>query len=647
MKGVIQCPAGESVRQGEKRFPLGLVSWAFASILLLACATPAIPAAARENPPDIAYQVAFEGVDNATLQGLLEGVSNAKALEDRPPSSRMVLENRVRDDLPKLLQALHSRSYYGARLKSRIDTETAPWKVAYEVDAGPPYLVKEVDISLDDARKALPPADEKAPSSPRPKVRIKPLKVVGARDTVSLPSPEEIGLVVGRAGESRLILDAQETLLDRLKNEGYPFPRMADRKVLVDHSDRSMRIAFRVDPGPEAPFGATTFQGLEQTKEEFLWKKIPWEEGDPFDARLLKKANQNLVETGLFTTVRVSAGESLDGEGRVPMLVELVERKRRTIKVGAGYKTDEGVGGKVSWENRNLLGGGEKLQVEAVVSQIQYSGESTFTKPYFLRDDQRLRLEARVAEDRPDGFTSQNLSGQGSLERDVTDRLTLGLGSGFKVSKVDQMGEKNDFILVGVQGRMRWDTSDDLFDPHRGGRLNLQLTPTYDLLSSESNYVKTFMSYSRYFGLMKRPDVVLAGRVGLGSITGIARDDVPADERFYAGGGGSIRGFGYQLAGELDENDDPVGGRSLLEMSLETRFKLTESLGMVVFLDGGSAFEAAYPDPGQEDLLWGTGLGFRYFSPIGPFRVDVGVPINKRSGVDNSFQFYMSVGQAF
>jgi translocation and assembly module TamA len=128
-------------------------------------------------------------------------------------------------------------------------------------------------------------------------------------------------------------------------------------------------------------------------------------------------------------------------------------------------------------------------------------------------------------------------------------------------------------------------------------------------------------------------------------MSGAERDEIPADIRFYAGGGGSIRGYAYQSVGPT-QNNEPIGGRSLITMSAELRIKITEKMGLVAFVDGGSAFESAFPDF-EETLQWGGGLGFRYFTAIGPLRLDVGIPINRRAGIDDSFQIYVSIGQAF
>ena len=142
---------------------------------------------------------------------------------------------------------------------------------------------------------------------------------------------------------------------------------------------------------------------------------------------------------------------------------------------------------------------------------------------------------------------------------------------------------------------------------------------------------------------------VLALRGNLGSIAGTSRDDIPADERFYAGGGGSIRGYGYQLAGPLDDDEDdpdPIGGRSLIELNGELRYRMTDTIGLVYFIDGGTVADSALPSL-EEDLFIGTGVGLRYSTPIGPLRADIGVPLDRRSDVDDIVQIYVSIGQAF
>ncbi|MFH0811731.1 MAG: BamA/TamA family outer membrane protein [Pseudomonadota bacterium] len=201
------------------------------------------------------------------------------------------------------------------------------------------------------------------------------------------------------------------------------------------------------------------------------------------------------------------------------------------------------------------------------------------------------------------------------------------------------------FGLLSFPLQFKRDTSNDLLDPISGGRLSLRLIPYYETFGTKERFLKNYASYSHYFQLAEKPFLTLAGRSALGVIFGADRDRIAADERFYAGGGGSIRGYEYQSVGPLRKNE-PIGGRSLFELSVELRVKVTNNFGLVTFCDGGSAFSSVIPDWG-ETLRWGAGLGLRYYTRIGPLRFDVGFPLNRREKIDDPFQFYVSIGQAF
>ena len=185
----------------------------------------------------------------------------------------------------------------------------------------------------------------------------------------------------------------------------------------------------------------------------------------------------------------------------------------------------------------------------------------------------------------------------------------------------------------------------DLLDPSRGYYLNIGVSPYDDLLGSGLSFFKEEAAYSRYFRLSTSPSLLLAARGNIGVIEGASLTEIPADLRFYAGGGGSIRGYAYQTAGPLI-NGTPTGGKSLFVVSTELRTKISESVGLVFFIDGGSVFQSSLPDLG-EPIFWGAGVGFRYFTSVGPLRLDVALPVNPREGVDDAFQIYVSLGQAF
>lgn len=568
----------------------------------------------------ISYEVIIKGVVDRKLLGMLQSVSDAMALrKEKSPATLGLLRRRVDRDIGQFLKVLKSEGHYSGRVTGDINAKTDPVQVTFQVDPGPAYPLKSVDIQITQEGTAT---------------KEKP------------PNLAELGLTLGQVARGRTILNAEAALLRHFKKRGFAFTQLTDRRVEVNHREKSVAVTYRIDLGQRARFGNTEITGLKSIDEAFLRSTIPWKKGDPFNIQLLEDAQTRLIATGLFSTVRVSQGETLQEEGFLPVNITVTERKHRSISAGISYMTDEGAGANISWEHRNLLGRGERLKLDTAVSGISLSAEGTFLKPQFLRNDQTLRLNLRFADENTDAFDSLSISSAILVDRKLTKEITVGAGLAHKFSKVEQQGETERFSLLSLPLYVDWDSSGNLLDPSRGGRVILQLAPYHDIEKTDLNFLKNRITATRYLRLLKTPFLVLAGRASLGVMNGASLLDIPADERFYAGGGGSIRGYAYQSVGPLDEDDDPIGGRSVLELSAELRFKLTDRIGMVTFLDGGSAFASILPDS-SEDLQWAAGLGFRYFTPIGPLRLDVGFPLDRRTEIDDAFQIYVSIGQAF
>ena len=606
-----------------RRYPI--YSWERIASLILLFLAPYLflnldPYIAFGAELGVPYKVMIRGVDDPRLLDLLLSVSDALALEKTsPPATLGLLQRRVDRDIGQFLKVLKSEGYYGGRVTGNISTKTDMTQVTFQVDPGPVYPLKSVDIQM---------AQE------------------GAATREKAPDLAELGLTLGQAARGRTILNAGQKLLRHFKKRGFSFARLIDRRVEINHREKSVAVTYRIDLGQPTRFGNTEIIGLQSIDEAFPRSMIPWKKGDPFNVQLLEEAQTRLIATGLFSTVQVSQGETLQEEGFLPVNITVTERKHRSISAGVSYMTDEGAGASISWEHRNLLGRGERLKLDTAVSGISLSAEGTFFKPQFLRNDQTLRLNLRFADETTDAFDSQNISSVGLVYRKLTEEITVGAGLGHKFSKVEQSDETERYSLLSVPLSFDWDSSDTLLDPTRGGRLIVQAVPFQDIETTDLNFLKSRITATRYLSLLEARPLVFAARASLGAINGASLSNIPADERFYAGGGGSIRGYAYQSVGPLDEDDDPVGGRSVLELSAELRLKLTNRIGMVTFLDGGSAFESTFPDS-SENLQWAAGLGFRYFTAIGPLRLDVGFPLNRRKDIDDAFQIYLSIGQAF
>jgi translocation and assembly module TamA len=580
---------------------------------LIALTTSAV---AETSDLEIRYRVRFSGVPDGQILREMKSVSDTIALRRSPPISERQLQRRAERDLPRFQQILRGHGYHAADVTLRVNTQRRPARVTYQVTAGEAYRLRAVHME---------PAVDSA---------------VGV-----MPRLPELGLYREAPFSARAAMRASGAMAQQLQHQGYPFARVTDPEVYVEHAAQAVDLRYEYVSGPPASFGALTFSGLVTVRESFLRAKAPWQEDDPYDGSLLRQAQRRWSGSGLFASVRILKGETLDEAAAVPVHVAVSERKHRTLSLGGGYATDEGMRARATWEHRNLFARGERLTLSSAASEISYSTEARFQKPDFRRVDQTLTASVRAALDEPDAFRSRNVGAAVGIDRLIRSGLVAGGGLGFKYASVRDTGDQERFGLLYVPLRLDHDTSDDLLDPRRGGRWSLGVTPYQDVIGRDVMFHKLRASGTRYLQLGRRPEIDLAGRLTLASILGEERVGIPADERLYAGGGGTIRGYAFQSVGPLD-GKAPLGGRSLAVTSAELRWRLNPEFGLVAFLDGGTAFEGTHFDSGEK-LLWGTGIGFRYFTPVGPLRFDLAFPLDRRRGTDEAYQFYISLGQAF
>ena len=570
-----------------------------------------------ESIGTLAYTAKITGVTDAGLKALLDGTSQIVALQHRPVAAPGTLRRRAEDDVERLQTALRSEGFYAAEVRTDLDSEADPMQATIEVTPGPQYLLADYEITF---TGASPPED-------------------------ALPTLEDLGLHIGIAARAPDIVAAQRRLLDELARRGYPLARVVDRKTMIVHAQTTMTVALTVDAGPAARFGAASIEGLDRVQESYVRGLLAWQDGAPYDRDAVEKSRTAILATGLFNTVEIAPATTVDAGGTLPMTITVAEGKHRSLGFGANYSTSEGIGGEIFWEHRNLLGRNETLRVSLTAAEIEQSIKAQGRKPGFLRPDQSLLADAALTNRNTEAFDEQSIAGSIGVERPLGDvwRATAGVSAEYSIL-TDEEG-KDTFQLFGLPVSGRRDTTDSLLDPTRGTRLNLSLTPYGGKGDGPLLFAVATAGGTAYTALDADKRFVLAGRLKFGSLFGEETASVPANKRFYAGGGGSVRGYAFQSVGPLDAQNDPLGGRSLVEVNGEVRIRLTESVGIVPFIDGGSVFDTSYPDF-SESFLWAGGLGVRYFSGIGPLRLDVAIPINKRTS-DDSFQFYISLGQAF
>lgn len=600
----------------------------------------------------IPYQVEITGknLGKSPVHKLLGEVSLVVQKRNDPPKSLALLKRRCEGDLPEMQKVLRSFGYFrGAVTFKIISPETAkdaeanhqsttgtgnpetdlsaippsvkPATVHFEVDLGPRFAFSKINIH---------PAPDTPPGVLPP------------------PTPTALELVQDAPYSASLVVKAGEAILTRYKENGYPFPKISHRDVTADFKTNHVEVSFQVSPGPYARFGPTRVTGLERLKDQYVYELIPWKEGEPYDIRQIKAARQTLFDTNLFGVVAFKNPEKVDAQGQLPITVELTERAPRTIRLGLEYTTDYGPGFNGSWTHKNLFGMAEKLTTSAILNSEIRTAALRFDKPMFLNRDNTFISRISFNDETTDGYDATSGIATAILQQQFTKTFRVGGGLGFHLSRVkdNATDERNTYQLVYVPLTADLDTRKNILNPIQGYHLSLAMAPYQDIAQSDIRFFRYVLGGSTYYNFNRGDWIVVAVQAAFGQILGIDHHKMPADLRFYPGGGGSVRGYGYQMAGPFKGNT-PLGGLSMLTGSLELRFKVTESIGIVPFADAGTAYLDTVPDFSEQEMLYGAGLGLRYYTAIGPVRLDVAVPLKKREGVDSDYQIYVSIGQSF
>ncbi len=572
-----------------------------------------------ESLHDLRYHVQFVGDFDSRLREVFEQVSETyRWRERRPVHTRGQLDRRVQADRDEIISALRAFGYYSPSVETSIDDARDVWRVEFAVSTGPPYLLDRVVFEEADAKLLT---------------------------AVEIPDAEEFGLRPGMRIEASRVHAARTKLVDYLRDNGYPFADVALRQVVVDHRRQSAVVFFRLEPGPRAVFGDLEVEGLERVRREYVERWMPWRTGQLYQASKLNELRSAWFASGLFSLIRIEPGTELDEDGRLPIKARLHERKPRTVRFGAGYQTDTGPELKIGWLHRNFRGGGERLNFDLLFSEFKSGLEGGYLIPDLFGAGYSLQLKSGYVDERGDAYETRGWYATSRLGRQLTERLEAGGGVGYRLARINELDRRRRVGLLFFPVDLTWDSRDDILNPSRGWRMHLKMTPFLDTLDPDVYFFKTYGSAAYYLQLWAERQLVWANRLAVGMIGAESVSEVPKDERFFSGGGGSIRGYGYQSVGPRRAGV-PTGGLSLVEFSSELRVRLGGRSGLALFVDGGQVYREAYPSF-ADDLLLGCGVGYRFFTDFGPIRGDIAIPLNRRSGIDQGVYLYVSIGQSF
>ena len=580
------------------------------------------------------YKTELAPVEDKVLEEAAKASSLLIELEAKPPDDFYGLYRRAQEDKLRIEKALRSSGYYAGAVTIRVAGRSVDEPAATDVEP--------------DAKAAIPVTIELHPGE---LYRLREVRVTGGEALPTRLQPELAPKAPARAAD---IMAEQDRLLNAVLAQGYPFAAVKLEPAVVDHKDRTLAVHYVVEPGSAATIGELHVKGLDRVDADFVDRRLAKFKDKPYAPSEVAELRDDLRSIGVFESVKVKPAEGLDDSGRLPVDIEVVERDRRFIGFGANYSTNDGAGAKAYWGHRNLFGQAEQLRLDAHTSgigendwsEINYGLSADFLKPDFLAQRQDLHSNlALIQEYDRDTFDKKAATFLLGLDRRLSDTLSVSFGGEAEFSEITRDGVTRNFELFGPTGAVKYDTSDDLLNPTRGVRLDLTGSAFPEFIGSSQDVFQTRATGTSYLDLSGAGNLVLAGRLSVASVFGGSVDELPADRLLYAGGGGSVRGYEFRSISPEDEDGDPTGGRSLVEGSVELRYRFLDDYGIVPFFDAGTVTEDTFPSF-DEKLQYAAGIGLRYYSTIGPIRADVAVPLNPRED-DDPVAFYISIGQAF
>jgi translocation and assembly module TamA len=626
------------VRQALRLFPLLLLALVPAWAQAPERASPVQAAPAAQDPGTLPYATTFVPTGVEALDGPLADASRLRRLAGEAPVDAFGLVSRALGEAPLLDEVLRAEGYWAGQIAVRIAGEAADT----------PGLAQRLAATVPPGTEV--PVEVRVTPGPRyayRRITLRPNTPQGAEAVRALGEPP--GIAAGDPARAGPVLDAESALLDRLRVAGYPLASVVDREVLVNHEAQAMDVTWTLAPGPAARFATPEIAGDTAVSQRLLARITNRLAGEPYAPEALERTRRELLGLSVFDSVRARAGDRLDEAGRLPVTFTVSDRPRNAVGATLAYETNFGPSASIYYERRNLFGNAELLRLELAASRLgAETDEANFRlganlrRPGLIDGRTTLVLDVATVRERLDAYDRDAFTTSALLERPFGERWVLQAGPTFETGEIGRDGNLDPFTLAGFVMGARYDTTNATLDPRSGYRASLVVVPYADLAEG-GGFARTVGTLRGYFDLTGSGGTVLALRGSVGSLVGAERG-VPLDKRFYAGGGGSVRGYAYQSIGPRDARGRPDGGLSLVEGSVELRQRVSGNIGMVAFVDAGSVGQEETPS--FEEVRYGAGLGVRYATAIGPLRLDIALPLNRQDG-DDGYGLYVGLGQAF
>ena len=522
-------------------------------------------------------------------------------------------------------EALRSLGYYQSNITIEINDDEVTYPTL-KIDQGTQFKIKDPDI-------------EWLETPPDAATRLDSLKAIGLNN--------------GDAGRADFVIAGESRALGKVLDDGYADATLGQRRVIVDHADYSVHPIYRINTGERARLGEIMLLGKTKTKIKWVKHFVPWQVGDTYSTEKISELQRRIIDTGAYDSVNIRLGDKAPGSNIRTINITLEDRAKTTLETLISYSNTESFSGEVRVGRYNMFGRGDSFINRILLGQIESRVETTLKLPHFHKPDQTLSLSFGAFRDDTDAYREQGID----LKADVTRKFTrtsywsVGADANYAKNREPSYYQTNtnidrNYWAFSVIGTYLLDKTDNILNPKSGFKADATLEPTLITGDANLSYVKVIGQASYYKGLDKAEKTIFATRARVGSIFGGTIPEIPAAKRLYVGGGGSVRGYKYQGIGPRysDTSETPIGGLSLVEMSVELRHQFDNKMGFVAFVDSGTL--GIHSSPSFKEFKAGGGVGFRYDLGFAPLRIDLAVPFDKPKG-DPSYQIYIGVGQSF
>ncbi|CAK7192900.1 Outer membrane protein assembly factor BamA [Commensalibacter sp. Nvir] len=652
------------------------------------------------------YTVTIEPTGNSTIDKTLSSVSNLVSLKKTGAVGAFALAGRIKNDYKRLKEAMDSFGYYDAVITIQLhrpqssETFQEGTNVEYN-QVGP--LSRMVPMVMNGNDAELPGFIKAIPSGQPVKIVIKIVKGTQYRigaihftrlmtqdqnensqstahsedvypylpsktlknhiNTIALTDNQmkAFNLTSGQIASAADIVAAKNRLLDALREGGHALAKVGEPVGYLRPESKTLDIVLSVDAGPVLNLGKIQLKGLDKVHSSFIRKRLALKEGQLYQPSKIEAARQDLSNLSVFSSIDARSGSTVDDQGRLPIELIFKEVKRRTFSFETGYSTDLGGRVGVRWTHNNLFGNAEQLKLVALSTGLGGSAQrglgydvyADFTKPDFKRKNQNFNARIEAVKQNLYSYDQTALLVKAGIDRQLNQRWSIFAFLGAIQEHIRQMDQVNSYSMINIPLGVNYDSTgltNSLMSPTKGLKASLSATPTGSFGDGAVFFGILQGTGSTYFdlanlGLTNPGRSVFAFRGTIGSIQGASRMNLPPDQRLYAGGTSTVRGFRYQGVGpQFPGTKYAVGGKAMDAGTIEYRQRIYNQFGAQAFVDAGQVSENSMPFEGT--LRIGAGGGVKYYTPLGPVRVDVALPVNRPPRGDR-FEVYISLGETF